>query len=62
LRPGLQFSGVHAASGRVASAPGPGVARMCGRAVLSNDGVNALAAALTAAAGAAAGLLLQRAC
>jgi len=38
------------------------VARVCGRAVLSNDGVNALAAALTAAAGAAAGLLLQRAC
>ncbi|KAK9831954.1 hypothetical protein WJX81_002785 [Elliptochloris bilobata] len=55
----LQYSGVHTASGRMASAPGPGMARVCGRLVLSNDGVNALAAASTALAGGAAGLLLQ---
>ena len=56
----LQYSGVHTESGRAASAPGLGVARVCGRSVLSNDAVNALAAALTALAGAAAAVLLQR--
>lgn len=55
----VQYSGVHTASGRVASAPGPGVAHVCGRRVLSNSGVNVLSAAATALAGGAVGLLLR---
>lgn len=58
----MQYSGVHTASGRVAAAPGPGVVHVSGRGVLSNDAVNALAAALTALAGAAASVLLQHCC
>ncbi|GFR42542.1 hypothetical protein Agub_g3449 [Astrephomene gubernaculifera] len=45
----LQFSGYHAASGRIVSAPGPGVERIAGRPLLSNNGVNALSASATAA-------------
>lgn len=48
----LQFSGVDS-RGRATGRPGPGVRRVAGRDFLSNDAVNALAAA-TAALGAAA--------
>lgn len=58
VRVRVQYSGVHTASGQMASAPGPGVAQVCGRRVLSNSGVNALSAAATALAGGALGLLL----
>ena len=59
VRVRVQYSGVHTASGRVASGPGPGVARLCGQRVLSNSAVNALSAAATALAGGALGLLLR---
>lgn len=48
----VQYSGVHGATGRVVQAPGPGVRHVCGVPLMSNDGVNALAAACSGALGA----------
>jgi uncharacterized membrane protein len=45
----LQFSGYDRAAGRVTSAPGPGVTRVAGRPLLSNNAVNVLSASATAA-------------
>ena len=56
----LQYSGVDAKSGRVVNAPRPGVRRVAGRALLSNDGVNAAAACLTAGGAAAAAWVALR--
>lgn len=55
----LQYSGVDG-RGRVVGRPAPGVVRVCGADVLSNDAVNALAGGLTAAAAAAAAARLWR--
>ncbi|KAF8072711.1 hypothetical protein HT031_000371 [Scenedesmus sp. PABB004] len=49
----LQWSGFCSKTGRAASAPGPGVQHVSGRAVLSNEGVNLLSAAFTSAGAAA---------
>ncbi|KAG1657229.1 hypothetical protein FOA52_011517 [Chlamydomonas sp. UWO 241] len=48
----LQFSGRATRSGRVVQVPGPGVARVAGFALLSNDAVNFVAAGGTAVLGA----------
>lgn len=54
----LQFSGADAEKGRATSRPGPGVQHISGRDVLSNDAVNALAAAAAATLTGVAGLWL----